>query len=379
MGDLLMPSLGADMDHGRVLEWLVAPGDTVHRGQVVAVVDTEKAAMDIESFEDGVVQELLVDVDATVPVGTPLAVLGPPARPARVAISPMARRLARELGVDVSGLHGTGRGGVVTAQDVRVAAGAEPTVEAEPTAEAQPTAEAEPTVEAEPTAATERAARAEAARRATAVLMARSKREVPHYYLSSTIDLSRALARLSELNADRGVAGRLVPAAMLLKASALAVRKVPQLNGYWLDDAFAPAEQVNLGVAVALRQGGLIAPAIADADRLDLDTLMAALRDLVSRVRAGRVRQSEMTSGTLTVTNLGDRGVEAVFGVIYPPQVALVGFGRVVERPWATNGTVAVHPTVTATLSADHRASDGHIGGLYLAAVDELLQEPEAL
>jgi pyruvate dehydrogenase E2 component (dihydrolipoamide acetyltransferase) len=146
-----------------------------------------------------------------------------------------------------------------------------------------------------------------------------------------------------------------------------------------VDDAFRPSEHVHLGVAVSLRQGGLIAPAIHDADTLDLDALMAALRDLVTRARGGRLRGSEMSDGTLTVTSLGDRGVEAVHGVIYPPQVALVGFGRVVDRPWAVDGMLAVRPVVTATLAADHRATDGHVGGLYLSAVDDLLQRPEEL
>jgi pyruvate dehydrogenase E2 component (dihydrolipoamide acetyltransferase) len=216
-------------------------------------------------------------------------------------------------------------------------------------------------------------------RRAIGDLMARSKREVPHYYLSTTVDLAAAMSFLAAENAEREVGRRLVPAALLLKASALAARTVPSINGFWVEDAFVPAEHVHLGVAVALRQGGLIAPAIHDADLLTVDELMAALRDLVTRARGGRLRGSEMTDGTLTVTNLGDRGVEAVFGVIYPPQVALVGFGRVIESPAAVDGMLTVRPVVTATLSADHRATDGHIGGLYLTAVADLLQRPEEL
>ena len=136
---------------------------------------------------------------------------------------------------------------------------------------------------------------------------------------------------------------------------------------------------MHLGVAVALRGGGLVAPAIHDADRLSPDELMAALRDLVARARAGRLQRAEMSDPTITVTNLGDLGVESVFGVIYAPQVALVGFGRVVEQPWATDGLLGVRPVVTATLSADHRVSDGLRGGRFLARVDELLQEPEEL
>jgi pyruvate dehydrogenase E2 component (dihydrolipoamide acetyltransferase) len=216
-------------------------------------------------------------------------------------------------------------------------------------------------------------------RRAIAALMARSKREIPHYYLSASIDLKRTSDFLASRNAELPVNQRLVPAALLLKAAALCARKVPAVNGFWVDDGFVAAEHVNLGVAVSLRQGGLIAPAIVDADQLSVEHLMAALRDLVARARTGRLRRSEMTDGTLTVTNLGDRGVETVFGVIYPPQVALVGLGRVIDRPVAVDGMLAVRPVVTATLSVDHRATDGHVGGQFLSAMDDLLQRPEDL
>jgi pyruvate dehydrogenase E2 component (dihydrolipoamide acetyltransferase) len=134
-----------------------------------------------------------------------------------------------------------------------------------------------------------------------------------------------------------------------------------------------------VGVAISLRGGGLVAPAIHDADHCTLDELMAALRDLVQRARTGGLRGSEMSDPTITVTNLGDQGVDQVFGVIYPPQVALVGFGRVAPRPWAVDGLLGVRPVVRATLAADHRASDGHDGARFLAAIDALLQHPEAL
>jgi pyruvate dehydrogenase E2 component (dihydrolipoamide acetyltransferase) len=233
---------------------------------------------------------------------------------------------------------------------------------------------------AEPAAAAGSVAERQLAmRRAIAALMARSKREIPHYYLASQIDLQRTLRWLELENATRPVAERLLPAVPLLKAVALAVRQVPEMNGFMEADEFKPSHAVHLGVAISLRQGGLIAPAIHDADRLPLGELMQALRDLVTRARAGRLRGSEMADPTITVTNLGDQGVESVFGVIYPPQVALVGFGKITERPWASDGMVGARQVVTATLAADHRVSDGHRGGLFLAAVDRLLQQPEAL
>jgi pyruvate dehydrogenase E2 component (dihydrolipoamide acetyltransferase) len=215
-------------------------------------------------------------------------------------------------------------------------------------------------------------------RHAIGELMARSKREIPHYYLATTIDLAAATAWLAERNAQRPVTERLLPAALLLKATALAAKQVPALNGFW-GAGFQAAPAVHLGVAVSLRGGGLVAPAIHDTDALTVDELMAALRDLVERARAGRLRSSEMSDPTLTVTNLGDRGAEEVYGVIYPPQVALVGFGTITERPWAANGLLGVRATVRATLAADHRASDGHEGSRFLTIIDDLLQAPEAL
>jgi pyruvate dehydrogenase E2 component (dihydrolipoamide acetyltransferase) len=209
--------------------------------------------------------------------------------------------------------------------------------------------------------------------------MARSKREIPHYYLSTTIDVGRALDWMREANANRPISDRLVPAALLLAATARAAREVPDVNGLYVDGAFRASTAVHLGVAVALRGGGLVAPAIRNADSMPLDELMAALRDVVARARSGRLQRAEMTDPTITVTNLGDLGVESVFGVIYAPQVALVGFGRITEQPWARNGMLGVHPVVTATLSADHRVSDGLRGGRFLARIDELLQEPEEL
>lgn len=412
-----MPSLGADMTEGTLLEWLVQPGDTVHRGDIVAVVDTSKSAIDIEVFEDGTVERLLVDPGTTIAVGAPMAILvsvgapapaeapaaapsvpapppptpppppptPPPAPstppPARhIPASPLARRRAHELGLDLADIAGTGSGGAVTMADIERAAAAP---ERESVAPAAP--EQAPVVPApvEPAAVTPPVGRpgthAEAMRAAIAALMARSKKEIPHYYLQTTIDLERALGWLERTNASRSVADRILLAALLLKATAIAVREVPEMNGFFLDGGFAPSEQVHLGVAVSLRGGGLIAPALHDVGALPLDRVMAGLKDLGARARGGKLRGSEMSDPTLTVTNLGDQGVDLVHGVIYPPQVALVGFGRVHEQPVAIDGMLAVHRVAIATLAADHRVSDGHRGGLFLTAIDAALQKPEEL
>jgi pyruvate dehydrogenase E2 component (dihydrolipoamide acetyltransferase) len=216
-------------------------------------------------------------------------------------------------------------------------------------------------------------------RRTIGAAMARSKREVPHYYLATTIDMHRALAWLQAENLRRPVADRLLSGVLLLKAVALALREVPELNAVWRGDALVPSPAVHLGIAISLRGGGLVAPALHAADQRSLDDLMRGFRDLVQRARAGGLRSSEMSDPTITVTSLGEQGVETVFGIVYPPQVAIVGFGKVVERPWSVEGTIVSRPVVTATLSADHRVSDGHRGGRFLAAVDRRLQEPARL
>lgn len=209
--------------------------------------------------------------------------------------------------------------------------------------------------------------------------MSRSKREIPHYYLSETVAFGAAARWLQAYNAERIPEERLLVSVLLLKAVALALRDYPQLNGYWRDGAFQPGEGIHLGTAISLRQGGLIAPALHDVAGQPLPQLMQALGDLVQRARAGSLRSSELSDATLTVTQLGEQGVDSVFGVIYPPQVALVGVGRIVERPWVEAGALCVMPSVVLSLAADHRASDGHYGARFLAEVRRLLQNPEQL
>ena len=405
MAEFCMPSLGADMDAGTLVEWKVKPGDRVARGDLVAVVDTNKGAIDIEIWEDGVVEEIRVGAGTKVPVGTVLAVVrgareagaappvraaealpaaiapsapqagpGPPAvalapaaggaPPARTRASPAARARARALGVELSAATGTGPGGAVTVADVEAAARA---------SAAPPRPPAPPPPPGPPGSG------AGAIRLAIAAAMARSKREIPHYYLGTEIELSTAMSWLARENEQRSVPDRLLPVALLLKAVALAVHEVPEMNGYFVDGAFRPSEAVHLGVAISLRRGGLIAPALHDVDRRSLGEIMAGMNDLVARARSGGLRSSELSDSTLTVTSLGDLGVTTVYGVIYPPQVALVGFGRVSIRPWADGDRLAARPVVTAALSGDHRVSDGLRGALFLSRIDKLLQHPEAL
>jgi pyruvate dehydrogenase E2 component (dihydrolipoamide acetyltransferase) len=276
----------------------------------------------------------------------------------RQRVTPAARRHAAEHGVDLRTVGGSGPDGAVVLADVEAAA-------------ARAVAPAPPAVAATP------ASRAAEMRKVIAAAMARSKREIPHYYLAEDIPFERAAAWLAARNAGHGPADRLLPAALLLKAVALALVENPGFNGFWRDGSFVPGAGIHLGVAISLREGGLVAPALHDVASKDVATLTRELLDLVKRTRAGALRSSELADATLTVTNLGDQGVDRVFGVIYPPQVALVGFGRVADRPWADAGAVRAVPVVSASLAADHRASDGHRGARLLAAVAERLQAPE--
>jgi pyruvate dehydrogenase E2 component (dihydrolipoamide acetyltransferase) len=402
-----MPSLGADMTAGTLAKWRVAPGDTVSQGDIVAEVETDKGLIEVEVFEGGVVQRLLVREGEKVPVGTPLAEIGegesasvpasvpasvsvpapvsapapgsiisagasdagvdgPMASPAvrrraheldvslegvrgsgahgritlddvqgavpaasgdRVRISPYARRIAMERGVDISRVHGTGPGGAIQAGDV---------------------------LSAKAPAASKPLSPAERMQRAIAAAMTRANDEIPHYYVEHTIDMGNALRWLRETNATLGVSERLVSGVLVLRAVARALRKHEKLNATWQGGEAVPSEEVHVGLAVSLRGGGLVAPALRNTDQGSLSDLMGRMTDLVSRARSGGLRSSEMTSATITLTSLGERGVESVTPIIFPPQVAIVGCGATVERPWVVDGQVVPRPVMRVTLGGDH-------------------------
>ena len=413
MIEFTMPSLGADMEDGTFVEWLVQPGETVERGQVVCVVETQKGAVDVEIWTPGVVEALIAEPGQTIAVGGVLARIraeaGAPtaaaasdttgegaireARSAPVArelaktiptapagarqrITPAARRRAAELGIDPGALTGSGADGAVTLADVERAAGAGRTAPVDRPAPARESIV--PPAKRAPQTATDDARKA-AMRDAIAAAMSRSNRDIPHYYLAATLDVEPALKWLEAHNAALPVAERVIFPVLQLRAVAQALRDVPALNGWYEDGAFRAAEGVNVGVAIALRGGGLMVPALRDADSLGIGHMMARLADLLRRARSGQLRSSELTDASITVTNLGDLGVESVHGVIYPPQVALVGFGRVSERPWAEDGRLYATRCLTVTLAADHRASDGAIGARFLSRIVERLKQPESL
>ncbi|MGD9749764.1 MAG: dihydrolipoamide acetyltransferase family protein [Acidimicrobiia bacterium] len=438
-----MPSLGADMTVGTVLDWHIGVGDVVRHGDIVALVDTEKAEIEVECWDDGTVAELVVPVGEQVPVGTVLAWLSPagvptgavatpqaaptppaeialtppagtaPARPVPVrrveprVLSPLVRHLAEERHLDPARLQGSGPGHQVRRIDVEsaaipsglvdrprvsprarrlaAAAGIDP---ASLTGSGPGGAVIGRDIPSGPVGERSAAALVTAAvpvdrsvrmRRAIGELMSRSWQEIPHYHLQTRAELSAALERLARANEAQPISRRVLPAALLLHAVARAAAHHPLVNGTYTGGAFHPADRVDLGVVVALRGGGLLAPTIVGADRLSPVELMAALRDVVTRARRGRLRSADTAPASITVTNLGELGVDAVFGVIHPPQVALVGIGAVHEEPWAAGGMVAARPVVQLTLAGDHRVSDGLTGAAFLAEVVRNLQEDVAM
>lgn len=409
MAEFVMPSLGADMGEGKLVAWRKKPGDAIRRGEIIAEVETDKAAVDVECHIDGVIERFLVEPGQKVPVGTVLALIRtaaekksslpvPPApaamptekptpaapvkapaisstapaptayRPqitaaeSRLRISPYAARLAAELGLSLKGMAGTGPGGAISACDVAAAASSK---------QSGTGSVVIPVIEADTPHGR--------MRRAIAASMSRSKREIPHYYLSQAIDFTTALDWLTLENGKLPVEKRMIHAVLLLKATALALREVPELNALWENGHSVQKENIHVGAAISLRGGGLIAPALHNTDKAGLAELMQRFRDLVKRGRAGKLKSSEMTDPTITVTSLGDQGVDSLFGVIYPPQVAIVGFGAPMERPWVRDGKTALRRVITATLSGDHRVTDGHQGARLLVTIDRILQEPEKL
>lgn len=382
MIEFQMPSLGADMEAGTLTEWLVKPGDLVKRGDIIAVVETQKGLIDIEVFDEGTISELLIKENEKVPVGTVMALIASDKEGVKkeekipekiveekeiiekmivsemlhgIKASPLAKRIATEKGVDLTSVKGTGEGGAITKEDVEKAI-----------------------VEKMAPKEEKKIIATESVRMAVAAAMSKSNREIPHYYLETKVDMSKALAWLTEANKQRTVKQRLLPVVLLLKAVSKALLEVPDLNGYW-ENGLQQKKDINIGFVVSLRTGGVMIPAIHDADKKSLDEMMGSLNDIIPRARAMKLRSSELSESTITVTNLGEGNVETVFGVIYPPQVAIVGFGSIAEQPWADSGMLDVRPVLTVSLSADHRATDGATGSRFLMAIKNYLGKPDLL
>jgi pyruvate dehydrogenase E2 component (dihydrolipoamide acetyltransferase) len=400
MAEIRMPSLGAEMEEGTVLEWYVASGDRVEHGQIVALLDTEKAEIEMESFETGWIDALLVQTGETVPVGTPMATVRseaptgvelpsdsrpilhdepPPASHHRIRVTPLARRLARERGIALESVSGSGPSGAIVEADI-IAAETPTAAPAASSTAPKPSKDTSTSPASRPSgtaaAQTDRAARR---RQVIAAAMERSKREIPHYYLATSIELTSTLAWLEKANHERPISERLLIPALLVKAVANAARRFPQLNGHWINGAHHPSDAVHVGMVVSLRTGGIVVPTLRDADSRPLDDVMEQLQDVVTRARNGRLRSAELSDATLAITSLGEDGVETIYGVIYPPQVSIVGFGAIHSEVRAEGDLLGTRSMLRATLAADHRASDGQEGSRFLTAIARQLADPENL
>ena len=380
MIEFQMPSLGADMEDGTLIEWKKKPGDVLKRGDIIAEVETQKGLIEIEVFDEGTIAELLIQEGTKVPVGTKMALIQPSTIEAEKPIelhpimekisepiieektdtisikaSPLAKKMAQENHIDLSKIIGTGPDGAITKEDIDVS------------------------IKQSETAETEKISTpSEAIRMAVAAAMSKSNREIPHYYLEKKIDMTKALAWLQEANKQRTVANRLLPVVLFIKAMAKSLKEVPDLNAVW-ENGLLQKTEINIGFVVSLRNGGIIVPSIPQSDTKSADEIMAALNDLIPRARALKLRSSELSSSTITLTNLGDAGADTVFGIIYPPQVAIVGLGTITEQPFAENGMLGIRSLANVTLAGDHRATDGLTGSRFLSSLDKNLQNPEAL
>ncbi|WP_269685444.1 dihydrolipoamide acetyltransferase family protein [Flavobacterium lacustre] len=381
MIEFRMPSLGADMEDGTLIEWKKKTGDTVKRGDCIAEVETQKGLIEIEVFDEGIIDEILIPEGTKVPVGTIMAMIKPSSvsletkpttlQPTEEKItepilienieeksikaSPLAKRIASDNHIDISKIKGTGEDGVITKDDVE-----------------QVIRQQKPTETAKKIPSTE------TIRAAVAAAMSKSNREIPHYYLEKKINITQALVWLKEQNKERKVTARLLPVVLFIKATAKTLTGFPDLNAVW-ENGLQPKTSINIGFVVSLRTGGIIVPAISNANLKSIDEIMETLNDIIPRARALKLRSSELSDSTITLTNLGEGGADSVFGVIYPPQVAVIGFGSISDQPFAENGMLGIRSVVSVSLAGDHRATDGLTGSRFLSALDTNLQNPETL
>jgi pyruvate dehydrogenase E2 component (dihydrolipoamide acetyltransferase) len=435
--NILMPALSPTMTEGTLARWLKKAGETVKAGDIIAEIETDKATMEVEAVDEGVLGKILVaDGTEGVKVNAPIAILvaegeavpddvaaptaaapkpapptvapaaaqAAPAQPApapaqaaqpaaqsqpngaagnRIIASPLAKRIAKENGVDLSGVTGSGPNGRIVRADVE-AAQSQPA--APPKAEAAPTAAA-PAAAKPPVAAPKAAAITAphqlvphtSMRRVIAKRLTESKQTVPHFYLTMDIELDALLKLRGELNArsakDGGGAFKLSVNDMVIKASALALRRVPKVNASFLEEGVAFYEDVDISVAVAIPDG-LITPIIRRADQKGLATISNEMKDLGLRARAGKLKPEEFQGGGFSVSNLGMFGVKDFQAIINPPQAAILAVGAGEQRPVVKNGALAIATVMSATLSVDHRVVDGALGAEWLQAFKAILEEP---
>ena len=396
MIEFKMPSLGADMEAGTLIEWRKKSGDHVKRGDIIAEVETQKGLIEVEVFDEGIVSELLIKEGTKVPVGTLLALINPKeseletpkeVSPEKTEIqpteekiaektvgekleethlkaSPLAKRIASENGIELSKIQGTGEERVITKEDVENAIAQRDKITEIPKESFENKEES--------------GFKMDSIRAAVAAAMSKSNREIPHYYLDKKIDITKSLDWLFEKNQQRPIQKRLLIAALLIKAVAKSLVDYPDLNAVW-EGGLQRKKEINIGFVVSLRGGGIIVPAIHNTDSKSVEEIMEALNDIIPRARAMKLRSSELSDSTITITNMGEGGADLVYGIIYPPQVAIIGFGSSSEQPFSENGMVGVRTVLNATLAGDHRATDGLVGSDFLATLNKNLQNPELL
>ncbi|MFT6987387.1 MAG: pyruvate dehydrogenase E2 component (dihydrolipoamide acetyltransferase) [Psychromonas sp.] len=408
--DLNMPSFGADMATGTLVEWLVKQGDSIKRGAVIAVIDTHKGAIDLDLFEDAIIEKLLVEEGEQVTVGTPIARLRSLSSPSAatdtptnespltekeiiesdnalevkeetddkviqnsanfILATPAARAYALKHRLSLVNLSAANNNQIVT---LTIAEAALTQTDDSPSTR---------------TTASEKKATAQhsksgfdknAMREAISDTVTRSKQQIPHYYLSQRLDISALEQYLQSHNANVPAESRILLAAPLLCAIARTLMKNKQLNGIYTNHTFVASNTVNLANAINLRGGGLVMPVIHDAQTLTAQSIMERLKEQVERARSGSLRVSELSDGSCTVTSIGERGAEQMFAVIYPPQVAIIALGSAHQEAMVIDGIVQARSIIEATLAADHRVSDGHIGARLLYQLNQQLQKPEQL
>lgn len=408
---LRMPGVSADSDAAALEQWLVESGAAVKAGDAIASVETEKAVVDIEVDEDSIIHALVVDAGSTIPVGDPIAVLlepdeepakgdelmsqlqvGAPAEPVepapsapadvppeegaaqssdisnsspeRLFASPLARRIAIENGVELSSLTGSGPRGRIVRADVEAAISNRQTPPA--FAEQSNT----PDVSTEGGTATPHSK----LRRVIASRLQESKRNAPHFYLTRHVEVDALFALRKSINNQSPV--RVSVNDLFVKASARALIDVPEMNVIWTEDAVVGFETANISVAVASERG-LVTPTLRSVETMSLSTLSTSIKDAVARANQGRLQQSELEGGTLSITNLGMYGIDEFTAIINPPQAAILAIGTATKRPVVTDdGSVAAAQVVTVTLSVDHRPVDGVIAAKWLDRLVHLIREP---
>lgn len=422
--EVVMPKLGADMQEGKIVRWLKKEGERVQKGEIIAEVETDKADIEMEAYASGVMRKILAPEGQVAPVGTVIAVIAAegedvsgvlagkapaaapaPAKPAapppasrveapapaeargpagRVKASPLARRLARERGVDLRLLQGSGPGGRVVRADIEQAATSAPAVAA---AAPRPAVAPVPAAPAAPAAAVPAAVAAAAAageaipltpiRRAIASRMVQSKAPVPHFYLTLDADMTRAQELRASLNAHDETL-KLTVTDILLKACALTLPKHPYVNASFAGDKIQFHREVHVGIAVAL-EDGLITPVLRDVHRKALTQIAREARDLAERARNRKLKADEISGATFTISNLGMFGIEEFSAIIVPPEAAILAVGAIQDAPVAEEGRVVIRPRLRLTLSCDHRVVDGATGARFLADLKKLLEAPYPL